>query len=90
MSVDRASCAIIIVHLRIFIVPNFTNTIMIVHLNTNTHKPFNPIDVTDGYDLDEDDEEQGEVGSVVVEHGEPVIPRGGGEAQAEQQAEDTH
>lgn len=60
------------------------------YYHTQIHKPFNSIDVTDSYDLDEDDEEQGESGSIVVEHCKPVIPWSGGEAQAEQQTEQTH
>lgn len=54
------------------------------------HKPFNSVDVTHSYDLREDNEQQGESGSIVVEHGKPVIPWRGGEAEAEQQTEQTH
>lgn len=38
------------------------------------HRPSDSVDVTDSYDLDEDNEEQGKSGSVVIEHGKPVIP----------------
>lgn len=54
------------------------------------HKPFDSVDVADSYDLDEDDEQQGEWGRVVVEYGKPVIPWCGGEAQSEQQTQQTH
>ena len=54
---------------------------------THTHTPFDAIYVADGDNFNEDDEEQREGGSIVVEHGEPVVPRAGGEAQAKQQAE---
>lgn len=54
------------------------------------HKPFDSIDVTDSNDLEENNEQQGESGSIIIEHSEPVIPWRGGEAQAEQQTEQTH
>ena len=55
-----------------------------------THKPSDSIDVTDSYDLDEDDEQQRERGCIVVEYGKPVIACRGGEAQADQHTEQTH
>lgn len=60
------------------------------YYRTQIHKPFKSIDVTDSYDLNEDDEQQGECGSIVVEYGKPVISRCSGEAQAKQQTEHTH
>ena len=57
---------------------------------TITHIPFNSIKVADSYDLNEDDEQQGESGSIVIEHDKPVISRRGGEAQTKQQTEQTH
>lgn len=54
------------------------------------HIPLNSIDVTNSYDLSEDNEQQRESGCVVVEYGKPVIPWGGGEAQAQQQTKHTH
>lgn len=53
-------------------------------------KSFDSIDVADSYDFNEDNEEKGEGCSIVVEHGEPVIPWCGGEAQTEQHTEQTH
>lgn len=47
-------------------------------------KPSNSIDVTDSYDLDEDDKQQGECGTIVVEYGKPVISRCCGKAKANQ------
>lgn len=58
--------------------------------HTYIHKPSDSIDVTDSYDLDEDDEQQGERGCIVIEYGKPVIARCGGEAQANQHTEQTH
>lgn len=54
------------------------------------YKPFNPIDVADSYDLNEDDEKQREWSSIVIEYSEPVASRGGCEAQANQKAEHTN
>lgn len=54
---------------------------------TEIYIPFNPIDVTDTYDLNKDDEKQGECGTIIIEDGKPVISWCGGKAKANKQAE---
>lgn len=54
------------------------------------YKPFNPIDVTDSYDFNEDDEKQGEWCSVIIEYSKPVTSGCGCKAQADKKTEYTH
>ena len=54
---------------------------------TSQNTPRYPVHVTDDDDLHEDDEEEGEAGCVVVEHGEPVVSLACGEAQPHQETE---
>lgn len=56
----------------------------------DTQAPFQAVDVTDTDDLNEHDEEQWEGTGIVIEDGEPVVPWAGGEAQAEEQTEETY
>lgn len=54
------------------------------------YQPFNAIDVTDSYDFNEDDEEQGERCSVIIEYRKPVTSGCGCKAQANKKAEYAH